>query len=374
MVATFGDDALIAAALAFEAALARALAAEGLISAAAADAIAAACATPLADPATLAREAAHAGTLAIPLVRRLRERVAERHPEVAAAVHRGATSQDVADTALMLMSGAAGDLIEAEVRRLLHALAALTRRHAATPMLGRTLLQGAAPITFGLKTAGWMLGLEAGRSRFARERVDALRLQFGGASGTLAGLDGRGTAIADRMAADLGLAPAVIPWHARREGLAALGAALALVVGAVGKIARDISLLAQGEVAEAREPQVTGRGGSSVMAHKRNPTGCQVALSAAIRAPGLAATLLAALPQEHERGLGGWQAEAPVLAELFELAHGTLRALAPVIEGLEVDEAAMARNLAAAGVGFDTGESEALVRRALSALGKAEGG
>jgi len=374
MVATFGDDALIAAALAFEAALARALAAEGLISAAAADAIAAACATPLADPATLAREAAHAGTLAIPLVRRLRERVAERHPEVAAAVHRGATSQDVADTALMLMSGAAGDLIEAEVRRLLHALAALTRRHAATPMLGRTLLQGAAPITFGLKTAGWMLGLEAGRSRFARERVDALRLQFGGASGTLAGLDGRGTAIADRMAADLGLAPAVIPWHARREGLAALGAALALVVGAVGKIARDISLLAQGEVAEAREPQVTGRGGSSVMAHKRNPTGCQVALSAAIRAPGLAATLLAALPQEHERGLGGWQAEAPVLAELFELAHGALRALAPVIEGLEVDEAAMARNLAAAGVGFDTGESEALVRRALSALGKAEGG
>jgi len=374
MVATFGDDALIAAALAFEAALARALAAEGLISAAAADAIAAACATPLADPATLAREAAHAGTLAIPLVRRLRERVAERHPEVAAAVHRGATSQDVADTALMLMSGAAGDLIEAEVRRLLHALAALTRRHAATPMLGRTLLQGAAPITFGLKTAGWMLGLEAGRSRFARERVDALRLQFGGASGTLAGLDGRGTAIADRMAADLGLAPAVIPWHARREALAALGAALALVVGAVGKMARDISLLAQGEVAEAREPEIAGRGGSSVMAHKRNPTGCQVALSAAIRAPGLAATLLAALPQEHERGLGGWQAEAPVLAELFELAHGALRALAPVIEGLEVDEAAMARNLAAAGVGFDSGESEALVRRALAVVGKAEGG
>ena len=374
MVATFGDDALIAAALAFEAALARALAAEGLISAAAADAIAAACATPLADPATLAREAAHAGTLAIPLVRRLRERVAERHPEVAAAVHRGATSQDVADTALMLMSGAAGDLIEAEVRRLLHALAALTRRHAATPMLGRTLLQGAAPITFGLKTAGWMLGLEAGRSRFARERVDALRLQFGGASGTLAGLDGRGTAIADRMAADLGLAPAVIPWHARREGLAALGAALALVVGAVGKIARDISLLAQGEVAEAREPQVTGRGGSSVMAHKRNPTGCQVALSAAIRAPGLAATLLAALPQEHERGLGGWQAEAPVLAELFELAHGALCAMAPAVEGLEIDETAMARNLAAAGVGFDSGESEALVRRARAALGKAEGG
>jgi 3-carboxy-cis,cis-muconate cycloisomerase len=110
------------------------------------------------------------------------------------------------------------------------------------------------------------------------------------------------------------------------------------------------------------------------MAHKRNPTGCQVALSAAVQAPGLAATLLAALPQEHERGLGGWQAEAPVLAELFELAHGAISAMAPVIEGLEVDEAAMARNLAAADVGSDVGESEVLARRALAALGMAEVG
>jgi 3-carboxy-cis,cis-muconate cycloisomerase len=374
MLQAFCDEALIAAALAFEAALARALAAEGLIPLAAAEAIADACASPLADAAILAREAAHAGTLAIPLVQRLRARVAETHPEFADAVHRGATSQDVADTALMLMSRPAGELVEARLQCLLAALAAQSRRHAATPMLGRTLLQGAAPITFGLKTAGWMLGVEEARVRLSRERNDALRLQFGGASGTLAGLDGRGTAVADRMAADLGLAPAVTPWHSRREGVAALGAALALVVGAAGKIARDVSLLAQNEIAEVREPRVEGRGGSSAMAHKRNPTGCQVALSAALRAPGLAATLLSALPQEHERGLGGWQAEAPVLAELFELAHGAIAAMAPVIEGLEVDEAAMARNLAAAGVGSDTGESEVLVRRALKVVGAAEGG
>jgi 3-carboxy-cis,cis-muconate cycloisomerase len=372
MLAIFGDESLIAAALAFETALARALAAESLIPKAAADAIVEACATRLADAATLADEAAHAGTLAIPLVRRIRARVAESHPEYADAVHRGATSQDVADTALMLMSREAGKLVDADLRRLRRALAELTRRHAATPMLGRTLLQGAMPITFGLKTAGWMLGVEEARTRFAREREDALRLQLGGAAGTLAGLGGRGTAIAKRMGAALGLAPAITPWHSRRDAVAGLGCALALVTCAVGKIARDVSLLSQWEVDEAREPRVKGRGGSSTMPHKRNPTGCQIALSAAIRAPGLAATLLVALPQEHERGLGGWQAEGPVVVELFELAHGAIVAMAPVVEGLEVSEARMARNLAAAAVGSDTGESEALARRALAAIAAVE--
>ena len=371
MLAAFGDEALIAASLAFETALGRALAAEGLISAAAGEAIAEACASPPADVATLAREAAHAGTLAIPLVKRLRARVAKSHPEFADAVHRGATSQDVADTALILMSRNAGELVDADLRRLVSSLAELTRRHAATPMLGRTLMQSAMPITFGLKTAGWMLGVEEARARFARERDEALRLQFGGPAGTLGGLGGRGTPIAKRLAASLGLAPAITPWHSRRDTVAGLGCALALVTCGVGKIARDVSLLSQGEVGEAREPRVEGRGGSSAMAHKRNPTGCQIALSAAIRAPGLAATLLSAMPAEHERGLGGWQTEGPVLVDLFELAHGAICAMATVIEGLEVSEAAMARNLAAAEVGSDTGESEALARRALAAVGAA---
>jgi 3-carboxy-cis,cis-muconate cycloisomerase len=372
MLAVFGDEALIRASLAFETALARALAAEGLIPNAAAEVIAEACATPPADAATLAREAAHAGTLAIPLVRRIRARVAASHPEFADAVHRGATSQDVADTALMMMSREAGELVDADLRRLRSALAGLTRRHVATPMLGRTLLQGAMPITFGLKTAGWMLGVEEARARFARELEEALRLQLGGAAGTLAGLCGRGTAISKRMGAALGLAPAITPWHSRRDAVAGLGCALALVTCGVAKIARDISLLSQGEVGEVREPRVEGRGGSSAMAHKRNPTGCQVALSAAIRAPGLAATLLSAMPQEHERGLGGWQAEGPVIVDLFELAHGAIGAMAPVVERLEVSEAAMARNLAWAGVGSDTGESEALARRALAAIAATE--
>jgi 3-carboxy-cis,cis-muconate cycloisomerase len=367
MLAVFGDEALVAAALAFEAALSRAEAAEGLIPDAAGEAIAEACATFKVDAAMLAEEAAHAGTLAIPLVARLRAAVG---PPFAEMVHLGATSQDVADTALMLMCRSGAELIDAGLERLLAALERLTSRHAGTPMLGRTLLQSALPITLGLKTSGWMLAVASAHARFRHECDEGLRLQFGGASGTLAGLNGRGTAIAERMADSLGLPIASTPWHARRGPVAGLGCALAIAVGTVGKIARDVSLLAQTEVAEAAEPLVEGRGGSSAMPHKRNPTGCQVALSAAARAPGLASTLLATLPQEHERGLGGWQAEAPVLIELFQLAHGAIVAMSPVIEDLDVSEAAMARNLAAAGVGADVGEAEALVERALASINR----
>ncbi|WP_353186431.1 lyase family protein, partial [Bosea sp. (in: a-proteobacteria)] len=140
-----------------------------------------------------------------------------------------------------------------------------------------------------------------------------------------------------------------------------------IVSGALGKMARDVSLLAQNGVGEAREPAIPGRGGSSAMAHKRNPTGCQVALSAALRAPGLVAGLLAGLPAEEERGLGGWQAEGPALADLFLLAAGAAEAMAAIAEGLEIDEAAIARNLAAAGPGVDIGESEALTESLLTA-------
>jgi 3-carboxy-cis,cis-muconate cycloisomerase len=233
-------------------------------------------------------------------------------------------------------------------------------------MLGRTLMQAAQPITFGLKASQWLLAVDEASGRLNREQAGALVLQFGGAVGALAGLSGKGQAVAERLAADLGLAVAPLSWHARRNTVAGLGCALAIVTAALGKIARDIALLAQTEVAEAFEPRVAGRGGSSIMAHKRNPTGCQVALSAALRAPGLAATLLIALPQEHERSLGGWQAEGPVLAELFQLAHGAAAAMAPVIEGLEVDTSAMARNLASADVGDDIGDAEAMVARALA--------
>lgn len=365
MLDAFGDQALLRAALAFERELAAAQAAEGLLSAADAQAIAEACEV-LPDIEALAAAAAHAGTLAIPLVAELRRRLSGT--SAAAKVHLGATSQDVADTALVLQGRAGLGLITRDTRRLTAALAAIAETHAATPMLGRTLLQPARPITFGLKVAGWLLGVDAALRRLSRDADTALALQFGGASGTLDGLGGRAAAVSRRLAAQLGLAEPLLPWHARRDGIAGLASALAILVGALGKMAGDVALLAQVEVAEVFEPRAEGRGGSSAMAHKRNPTGCQIARSAALRAPHLAATILAALPQEHERGLGGWQTEGPVLADLFCVTHGALAAMAAVAEGLEIHADRMAANLAAADVGADVGESQALTARALQAF------
>ncbi len=363
MIAVFGDQTLIAGALRFEAALARASAAEGLIPAAAAAVIAAACVETDFSIDALAEEAAHAGTLAIPLVRRLRGQVAARQESAGQFVHLGATSQDLADTALMLQAKAGTELILREGAAVTEALAALAETHAQTPMLGRTLLQGARPITLGLKAANWLLGVDAGLRRVSREAGEALALQLGGAVGTLVGLNPK---VATRMAEDLGLSAPPMAWHARRDGIAGLCGALAILTGAVGKVARDVSLLAQGEVDEAREPRIAGRGGSSAMAHKRNPTACQVALSAALRAPALASAVFSGLPQEHERGLGGWQAEAPELATLFELTHGALCAMAPVIAGLEVNGEALRANLEAADVGDDRGHAVTLTHAAIA--------
>jgi 3-carboxy-cis,cis-muconate cycloisomerase len=364
MLEIFSDAALLRAALDFERELARAQAAEGLLDEADAVAIARAC-EELPDISAMAEEAAHAGTLAIPLVAELRARLAGG--PAAAKVHLGATSQDVADTALMLQAKAGLQLIRQDGRRLGAALRTLAQTHSTTPMLGRTLLQPAKPITFGLKLTGWLLAVDGALKRISREAAGALVLQFGGGAGTLDGMGGgHAFAVAERLAEALGLSAPLAPWHARREGVAGLASALAILAGALGKMAGDIALLSQAEVGEVFEPRVAGRGGSSAMAHKRNPTGCQVARSAAIRAPHLAATILSALPQEHERGLGGWQAEAPVLSELFCVTHGALAAMAQVAEGLDVRPDRMAENLRTAGIGEDFGMAAALVARALA--------
>lgn len=362
MLAVFADTATLRHALAFEAELARAEAAEGLIASEAAEVIAALCATIAIDTAALAEEAALAGTLAIPLVARLR---AALTGEAAKALHKGATSQDVADTVLACQIRAASSLLDRDLKRVATALTTLAQRHAATPAIGRTLLQDALPIGFGLRIAHWQAGVVEAAARLRREVETGATLQFGGAAGSRAGLGGKGTAVSARLAAALDL-PDTPPWHARRGGIAGIATALAIAIGALGKMARDVSLLAQNGVSEAREPAIPGRGGSSAMAHKRNPTGCQVALSAALRAPGLVAGILAGLPAEQERGLGGWQAEGPALAELFLLAAGAAEAMATIAEGLEVDEAAIARNLTAAGLGSDIGESPALVAALLA--------
>jgi 3-carboxy-cis,cis-muconate cycloisomerase len=338
----FSDRARLQAMLDVEAALAEAEAALGVIPRPAASAIRAAARADLYDATEIALEAADAGNLAIPLVRHLTRHIAANDPVSARYVHWGATSQDIIDTGVVLQMRAAVPIILGHLVRAVAAAARHAREHTATVMAGRTWLQQATPITFGLKAAGWLDALDRQHSAIAAALAEASVLQFGGASGTLASLGDRGIEVADRMAALLALDVPSVPWHAHRDRVVRVACALGITCGVLGKIARDLSLLAQTEVGEVRE----GRGGgSSTMPHKQNPVGASVALAASVRAPGLVSTMLAAMPQEHERGLGGWQAEWAVLPEIVLVAAGAARAIADALEGLQVDAARMRTNL-----------------------------
>lgn len=354
MLAVWDDTATLGHALDFEAALAGAQADAGMIPASAAEAVAAACLRLKHEinPAALADEAALAGTLAIPLVRRLRQASGEEH---AAYAHLGATSQDLAETALACQLRDSAALLLTDADRILAALAPLARAHAATPAMGRTLLQDALPIALGLRIAQWHAGIADARRMLDEAASRGAVLQLGGAVGSRKGTGDVAAEVARRLA----LADAA-PWHARRTGTAGIAAALGVLIGATGKFARDVSLLAQQGIGEMREPAVAGRGGSSAMAHKRNPTACQVALAAAVRSPGLVAGVLAAMPAEQERGLGGWQAEGPMLADLCLLASGALEAMASVAEGLEIDLDAVSANLPQ-GEEHDLGQSARII-------------
>jgi len=310
-------------------------------------------------------EARHAGTLAIVLVAKLRAAVAKTSAAAASKVHLGSTSQDVMDTVSVIHCKRATGLLTSTGWKLCDALAHLAELHVDTPMLGRTLLRGARPITFGLKVSNWLTGLVAALVRLQAD-ANALSLQLGGAVGTLAGLDDKGTAVATQLANDLGLRMDELPWHTRRNDTVALGTSLAIVAGACSKIATDVALLGQDEVAEVFEARQPGRGGSSTMPHKRNPTGSQQTLLATSRVPALAHSLLENMGQEHERGIAGWQAETGILAEMFVWTNDALLHSVAVVEGLECDPAAMRKNLTAAGIGNDYGEAQNLTVHAIS--------
>ncbi len=345
----FGDAALLQRMLDVEAALVRAQAAEGVVPGAAAGPIVAACRADRFDIDAIVAAGAAAGTLVIPLVKRLTALVAETDPAAAGYVHWGTTSQDVIDTAMVLATRTALAALDLRLAALSEALFALEERHGAAPMLGRTLLQPALVIGFGNELLNWTAPLVRARERLRRTAATALRLQLGGAVGTLAALGPGGAAVARRMADDLGLAHAPGNWHTQRDEWLALACEIGLVCGSLGKIGKDIALLAQGEVAELAEPSGGGRGGSSAMPHKRNPVAAMVAISAATRAPQRLATLLAAMPQEHQRGLGNWQAELAEWPGLFVAAWGAADALATAAGGLAVDPARMRRNIDALG-------------------------
>jgi 3-carboxy-cis,cis-muconate cycloisomerase len=343
----FSDRARLQGMLDFEAALARALAGAGVAPAGVSAVIQVQCKAELFATDALARDAALAGNLAIPLVKALTAAVAKSDEKAAGFVHWGATSQDAIDTGVVLQLRAAFDGIAAQLAQLANALARLVEEHRATLLVGRTWLQQASPLTFGLKAAGWLDAVNRHRVRLGAARQQALVLQFGGAVGTLAALGTQGPTVARVLAEELKLELPSLPWHTQRDRFAEVATTLGLLVGSLGKIARDVSLMSQTEVGEALEPTAPGKGGSSTLPHKRNPVGSAVVLAAAIRVPALVSTMLAAMPQEHERGLGGWHAEWETLPEIFLLATGALSHATQIVNGLEVHEEKMARNLEA---------------------------
>jgi 3-carboxy-cis,cis-muconate cycloisomerase len=341
-----GDAAWLQAMLDAEAALARALEGAGLVPAGAGAAVTEHAQASRFDAAEIGRQAALTGNPVPALVRVLTERV----PEFArGAVHQGATSQDILDSAAMLLARRAAAVIDADLAAAAAAAARLAAGHSGTMMAGRTLLQQAVPVTFGLVAAGWLTAVDEARTRLAAVRRDRLAAQLGGAAGTLAALGPAGPQVARLFAAELGLPAPVLPWHTDRLRVLELAAALAGVCAALGKVARDVTLLAQSEVGEVSEgDDADGAGGSSAMPHKRNPVAAVVILGCTRRAPGLLAGLAAAAEQEHQRAAGAWHAEWEPLADLLRLTGSAASWSAELLGGLHVNAARMAANLDAA--------------------------
>jgi len=360
----FSDAAMLAAMARFERGLAQAQASVGMIPASAAQAISRACnelgdpsatdgtGSELADgrfdPAKLYPAARNAGTLVIPFLKALGEQVAAVDPDAVRFLHHGSTSQDVLDSALAMQCREAGRRLLDALERTGTALCVLIDAHRETMMVGRTVLQPASPIPFAWKVTGWLDPLTRCRRHLRTSLLDGAVLQFGGAVGTLSGqgvAPEEAQAVAQRLADSLGLMLPAASWHASRDRFARLGSELAILCGCLGKIGGDIALMMQSEVAEAFEPAGLGRGGSSAMPHKRNPVGALLMREAALRTPGLAATLVGAMDVEHERGLGQWQSNWWTLRSLFGATASSLAAAEEVLTDLQVDAGAMQANI-----------------------------
>ncbi len=345
MRAIMSDRARLQRMLDFEAALARAEAAVGVITATSAAAIGDACDAALYDIASLVEAQAPSGNITVAVVDALTQQVATRDQAAANFVHWGATSQDVVDTALVLELRAAIDALVADLDAAIKGFTTLAGRHRRTLSVARTMMQHALPVPFGLKLAGYAAALARSRERLARLRREALVLQFGGAAGTLAALGEHGFGVAERMAAQLDLTLPDGPWHTHRDRLAEVAACLGILAGTCGKIARDVALMMQTEIGEASERGTPGRGGSSTMPQKRKPVSAAAALSAATVAPNFVATLLAAQVQEHERGLGGSHTEWMTFPALALVTSGALSAVVEIAQGLEIDVERLRTNL-----------------------------
>src|SRR5437667_7335712 len=342
MLATVSDRAWVQAMLDVEAALARAEARIGLIPPTAADGIAGQCRVDAFDVAQLGRAAVRSANPVIPLVNALRAAVPR---DVAPYVHHGATSQDILDTAMMLIARRGLDLVLADLERAAATAASLADRHRSTLMAARTLLQQALPTTFGLKAAGWLNAIVEARSELIRVRRMRLAVQFGGAAGTLAALSDRGLDVARGLATDLDLPEPVVPWHTARARVVELATVLGIAAGVAGKVALDVVLLAPTEVAEVTELAAPGRGASSTLPQKHNPVEAIEILAAVRSINAQVAGLQSAMLAEHERAAGAWQAEWPAFAETLRFAGGAVSRLASLLAGLQVEPERMRRNL-----------------------------
>jgi 3-carboxy-cis,cis-muconate cycloisomerase len=344
MTRAFSSEALLRAMARFEWALSCALEKQGLAAPGSSAVMETLLNVEFVDMQALRRDARDAGSIAIPFVRQLTSAAKSRDEAASMAIHLGATSQDVLDTALVLQILQAGLLLDAALERLEGGLAKQARSHANTILAARTWLQPGPPTTLGLKLAGSLAAMRRSCDRLHAALYQASVLQFGGAVGTLAALGDAGNEVSAELARILNLREPELPWHTQRDRLAELVQVLAILTGSLAKFARDVALLMQAEVGEASEGPSRNRGGSSSMPHKHNPVACAAVLAAHGRMPALAATMLSAMPQEHERGLGLWQAEWDTVPEAFRITAAALEYSIEIVESLQIDTVRMRAN------------------------------
>jgi 3-carboxy-cis,cis-muconate cycloisomerase len=342
MRAVFSDENRVQKYLDFEAALARAEAGLGIVPKAACDEIVRHCHAGEIDMPQLKEATERIGTPVLPVVQQLVKLCRDGHGEWA---HWGATTQDVTDTATVLQMREALAIVEADIDGICAALAGLAKKYRDTPMAGRSNMQHAVPITFGYKMATVLSGFERHRQRLAELKPRLLVAEFGGAAGTLSSLGKDGLRVQEALCRELKLGQPAISWHTIRDTIAEAGCFLALVAGSCGKIAFDVKLLMQTEVGEVSEPFHSGRGSSSTMPQKRNPVSSVYISVQAAMVKQLAAALLEAMVEDHERATGPWQMEWAVLPEIFMLSAGALAQTRLLVEGLQVNEQKMLENL-----------------------------
>lgn len=370
MTRVFSCQARLRTMMRFEWALARALETQGLAGLGTGSILESLLDVAFVDVEQLECEARNAGNIVIPFVRQLTSAVRSRNEPASRAVHLGATSQDVLDTALVLQMRDAVLLLDGAIRRLEAALVRQVREHAGTVLTGRTWLQPGPPITLGLKFAGTLAALRRDRERLQSAARRAMVVQFGGAVGTLASLGAAGRAVSAELARILDLREPELPWHTQRDRFAEIVQVLAIATGSLAKFARDIALLMQIEVGEASESESGSRGGSSTMPHKHNPVACAAVIAGHARMPALVATMLHAMPQEHERGLGLWQAEWEAVPEAFRISSAALEYSSEIAETLEVDAARMRTNFDAL---LGTTMSESVAAALAPRIGRSRG-